>query len=278
MHPFLEVDVPMVMAHRGGVGDASPMPDGEQVPENSDLAFARSVGLGIRYLESDIRSTADGVAVLHHDEDLLRVAHYGARMHDLTWAEVARIRLPAGARLVRLDEALVAWPGIRWNLDVKDDRSVEATVRVVQRAKALDRVCIASFSRARLHRLRNLLGPEAATCATWAEVGMILRLPGSSRVLRERWPRTPGRPVVVQVPPAALGMPLLSRGSVAAAHTVGLQVHAWTINEAAQMQRLLDIGVDALITDRPVTALQIVGDHTAAGKQTTAGNSLKRLD
>lgn len=261
MHPFLEGALPTVMAHRGGVGDAPVMPDGEAVPENSDLAFTRSVGLGIRYLESDIRSTVDGVAVLHHDEDLLRVAYYGARVHDLTWAEVSRIRLPAGARLMRLDEALITWPGIRWNLDVKDDRSVDATVQVVQRAKALDRVCIASFSRARLHRLRTLLGPEAATCATWAEVGMILRLPGSSKVLRQWWSRKPGRPVVVQVPPAALGLPLLSRGSVAAAHAVGLQVHAWTINDTNQMSRLLDIGVDALITDQPVKALQVVSEH-----------------
>lgn len=261
MHPFLDVAPPMVMAHRGGVGDAPVMPDGDEVPENSDLAFARSVGLGVRYLESDIRTTADGVPVLHHDEDLRRVAHYGARVHDLTWAEVSRIRLPAGARLMRLDEALLAWPGIRWNLDVKDDRSVDATVTAVQRAQALDRICIASFSRDRLHRLRTLLGPEAATCATWAEVGMILRLPGSSRVLRQRWRDSPGRPVVVQVPPAALGIPLLSRGSVAAAHAVGLQVHAWTINDAEQMRRLLTIGVDALITDYPVTALEIVSNH-----------------
>lgn len=265
MHPFLDVTLPVVMAHRGGVGDAPLQRDGEVVPENSDLAFARSVGLGVRYLESDIRTTADGVAVLHHDETLMRVAYYGARVHDLTWSELARIRLPAGARLVRLDEALITWPGIRWNLDVKDDRSVAATVEVLQRAKALDRVCIASFSRPRLHRLRTLLGPEAATCATWTEVGMILRMPGSSRLLGQRWSQRSGRPVVLQVPPNALGLPLLSRGSIAAAHAVGLQVHAWTINDAAQMAQLLDVGVDALITDHPVTALEVVGRHLATG-------------
>lgn len=253
----------MVIAHRGGVGDAELQADGEQVPENSDLAFARSVGLGIRYLESDIRSTADGVAVLHHDENLLRVASYAARVHDLTWAEVSRIRLPAGARLMRLDEALITWPGIRWNLDVKDDRSVAATVGVIQRAHALDRVCIASFSRARLHHLRALLGPHAATSATWSEVAMILRLPGASRLLRQRWAQQPGNPVVVQVPPSVLGLPLLSRGSIAAAHTLGLQVHAWTINDTTQMHRLLDIGVDALITDHPVTALATVNGRAA---------------
>lgn len=246
------------MAHRGGVGDAPAQPEGEQVPENSDLAFARSVGLGVRYLESDIRSTADGVAVLHHDEDLRRVAHFGARVHDLTWAELSGIRLPAGARLMRLDEALITWPGIRWNLDVKDDRSVEATTEVLRRSHALDRVCIASFSRGRLHRLRTLLGPEAATSATWAEVGVIMRLPGSRHILSTNWARQTSRPVAVQVPPTAMGVPLLTRGSISAAHALGLQVHAWTINDAVHMRKLLELGVDALITDYPGAALEVL--------------------
>lgn len=265
MHPFLDHPGPFVMAHRGGVGDAAAQADGEYVPENSDLAFARSVGLGIRVLESDIRTTSDGVPILHHDEDLRRVAYFGARVHDLTWREAAAIELPAGARLMRVDEALITWPGIRWNLDVKDDRSVEATVRVLQRAHALDRVCVASFSRSRLHRLRALLGPQAATSATWAEVGAILRLPSVAH--RRFAPRLlqPGRPVAVQVPPSALGLPLLSERSVAAAHALGVQVHAWTINNPEQMRQLLAMGVDALITDHPVAAQAAVRSYQAVG-------------
>lgn len=265
MHPFLAHAGPIVMAHRGGVTDAPSQPDGDSIPENSDAAFARSVGLGIRYLESDIRTTSDGVPILHHDEDLRRVAFFGARVHDLTWREAAAIKLPAGARLMRLDEALITWPGIRWNLDVKDDRSVAATVGVLQRAHALDRVCIASFSRSRLHRLRSLLGPQAATSATWAEASMILPMPGAARRLIDRWSHHQGSPVAVQVPPTALGLPLLSKRSVAMAQAMGLQVHAWTINDAAQMQHLLQLGVDALITDHPSTALEVVRTFYAEG-------------
>ena len=265
MHPFLNDDGPVVMAHRGGVADAPAQADGESLPENSDVAFARSVGLGVRYLESDIRTTSDGVPILHHDEDLRRVAAFGARVHDLTWREAASIRLPAKARLMRLDEALIAWPGIRWNLDVKDDRSVAATVSVLQRAHALDRVCIASFSRARLQRLRALLGPDAATSATWSEVGLALRVPRVTNPWRRRRSHSYGGPVAVQVPPAAFGLPLLSRRSVAAAHSLGLQVHAWTINDARAMRHLLGIGVDALITDHPTTALRVVEEFQAVG-------------
>lgn len=261
VHSFLPALAPFVIAHRGGVEDAPADGDGEAVPENSDIAFARSVGLGVGYLESDIRTSADDVPILHHDEDLVRVAYYGAKVSELSWKELAKIRLPAGARLMRLDEALITWPSVRWNLDVKDDRSVAATVRVLTRAHALDRVCVASFSRQRVLRLRRLLGPDAATCATWSEMATILRLPGSARLLSQRWARQALRPVVVQVPPSAFGVPLLTSGSVRAAHAFGMQVHAWTINSGEQMRRLLDLGVDGIITDHPARALSIVGDY-----------------
>lgn len=261
MHSFLEAPAPFVIAHRGGVEDAPPYEDGEAIPENCDVAFARSVGLGVRYLESDIRTTADGVPILHHDEDLVRVAYFGAKVSDLTWKEISHIRLPADAKLMRLDEALITWPSMRWNLDVKDDRSVDATVKVLTRAQALDRTCLASFSRNRLLRMRQLLGPAAATCATWSEMATILRFPGSVRMLSKRWRNSSMRPTVVQVPPSALGVPLLTRSSVAAAHALGLQVHAWTINTVEQMRSLIEIGVEGIITDHPESAMKVTAEY-----------------
>jgi glycerophosphoryl diester phosphodiesterase len=251
VHPYLQIEPPFVIAHRGGT---------EQAIENSDTAFAKSVRLGVRYLESDVRTTADGVAILHHDPDLIRVAHYGARVDEITWSEIARIELPDGGRIMRLDEALTAWPGIRWNLDVKDDRSEVPTVTAIRRAQGLNRVCIASFSRPRLLRLRAALGPEAATSATWREALAVLRIPGGSRYFDRQWHRGEGGPVAVQVPPSSRGVPLITRGSVAAAHGLGMQVHAWTINDPQQMRRLLDLGVDGIITDVPTVALGVISD------------------
>lgn len=261
MHSFLDTSAPFVIAHRGGVEDAPLYGGDEPVPENCDVAFARSVGLGVRYLESDIRTSSDGVPILHHDENLVRVAYYEAKVSDLTWKEIAQIRLPADARLMRLDDALITWPSVRWNLDVKDDRSVDATVRTLTRAHALDRTCLASFSRGRLLRLRQLLGPEAATCATWSEMATILRIPGSTALLSRRWSGDVLKPAVVQVPPTAFGVPLLTSGSVKAAHSLGMQVHAWTINAVEQMRRMLDIGVDGIITDNPAIAQDLIAEY-----------------
>lgn len=255
MHPFLHAAPPFVIAHRGGT---------DLAVENSDTAFARSIGLGVRYLESDIRTTADGVAILHHDPDLVRVAHYGARVDEITWPEIARIELPDGGRIMRLDEALTTWPGIRWNLDVKDDRSVVPTVTALLRAKVLDRVCVASFSNRRLLRLRAALGPDAATGATWREALAILRIPGGARYLGRNWDRRDDLPVAVQVPPSSRGLPLITRGSVAAAHALGLQVHAWTINDPGEMRRLLDLGVDGLVTDVPAVGLEVIAAANGA--------------
>lgn len=248
MHPFLNADSPFVMAHRGGpqLGD-----------ENSDLAFARSVALGVRYLESDVRTTADGVPILNHDATLTRAALYQARVDKLPWEEISRIELPEGGRILRLDEALTLWPGIRWNLDVKDDRSIAPTVAALTRGHALDRVCINSFSNSRVHALRKALGPDAATGATWREAAAVLRVPGAGRMLRPRW-RDGSGPVAVQVPPSMRGVPLLSRNSISAAHGLGLQVHAWVINTPEMMRRMLDLGVDCLITDDPATAVRVV--------------------
>lgn len=252
MPVFLALQRPLVIAHRGGPEAAS---------ENSDAAFARSVGLGVRVLESDVRTTADGVAILHHDADLTRAAHFAARVHDVEWHEISKFDLPEGGRIMRLDDALTTWPGIRWNLDVKDDRSVVPSVSAVLRAHALDRVCVTSFSHHRLLRLRAALGPEAATGATWRESLAILRIPGGGRYLARSWQQHNGVPVAVQVPPRAKGLPLLTRGSVKSAHQAGMQVHAWVINDPDQMRSLLDIGVDGLITDRPSVAVEVVTAH-----------------
>ena len=107
---FLNLDGPLVIAHRGGAALAC---------ENSDTAFARSVGLGVRVLRVRHPHDRRRVPILHHDADLTRVAHYGAKIEDIDWDEISGIRLPDDGRLMRLDEALTAWPGIRWNLDVR---------------------------------------------------------------------------------------------------------------------------------------------------------------
>ncbi|WP_185972590.1 glycerophosphodiester phosphodiesterase family protein, partial [Georgenia yuyongxinii] len=150
---YLEGPGPIAFAHRGG---------GREVPENSRAAVEHTVALGLGYLETDVRATSDGVAVLNHDATVDRTTDGAGRVDQLTWAQVATLRDASGARPVRLEELLGDYAALRVNIDAKDDHGLEPLVRAIERTGAQDRVGLASFSDARLARLRARL-PGVAT-------------------------------------------------------------------------------------------------------------------
>src|SRR5207245_2858420 len=94
---------------------------------------------------------------------LARIAGRPERVRDLRWADLASIRVDGEPVVPRLDEVLGSWPEVRFNIDVKDDSGVDATVEVVRAAGALPRVLLASFSDGRTARMRAALGPDLAT-------------------------------------------------------------------------------------------------------------------
>jgi glycerophosphoryl diester phosphodiesterase len=234
--PYLDAPVPLAFAHRGGAAAGD---------ENTAEAFGRAVGLGYRYLETDVQATRDGVAVVFHDPTLDRLAGRPGTVAALSWQDLATVRVGGAAAVPRLDDVLDAWPRVRFNIDVKVDAAVEPAVAAVGRASAQDRVLLASFSDARLARLRRLAGPAVATSLGQRGVA---RLRLGSYAGRAR--RRPGNVVAAQVPVRAYGLPLVDGRFVAHAHRAGLQVHVWTVDDPAQMHRLLDLGVDGIMTDR----------------------------
>ncbi|GAB3807093.1 hypothetical protein GCM10027605_36670 [Micromonospora zhanjiangensis] len=151
---YLDAPTPLAFAHRGGAAHGD---------ENTAEAFARAVALGYRYVETDVHGTADGVAVVFHDDTLERLTGERGRIARLRWADLATVRVGGAAAVPRLDEVLGAWSDIRFNIDVKADGGIVPTVRTVERAGAGDRVLLASFSDTRLARLRVLAGPKVAT-------------------------------------------------------------------------------------------------------------------
>jgi glycerophosphoryl diester phosphodiesterase len=143
----------------------------------------------------------------------------------------------------RLDELLGAWPDLRVNIDTKADRSVAPLAEVVRRTGSLDRVCVGSFSAARVAEVRRLL-PGVCTSTGPLAVGRLV-LAGF------------GLPVgrfsaaCAQVPVRKGRLPVTTKRLVAAAHRRGLQVHVWTLDDPVEMNRMLDLGVDGLMTDLP---------------------------
>jgi glycerophosphoryl diester phosphodiesterase len=237
---YLDAPLPLAFAHRGGAAAGD---------ENTADAFGRAVDLGYRYLETDTHATADGVAVVFHDDTLDRMLGRPGRVRDLSWADLSTLRVAGAAVVPRLTELLDAWPQVRFNVDVKADDAVDPTVEAVRRAGAQDRVLLASFSDARVARLRRALGAGVATSLGTRAAA---RLWVGSRVGGPRpAPRAARhRPAAVQVPPRHGRIRVVDRRFVRHAHRLGLQVHVWTIDDPTEMNELLDLGVDGIMTDR----------------------------
>jgi glycerophosphoryl diester phosphodiesterase len=226
------------MAHRGGAIEHL---------ENSMPAFEACVALGYRYLETDVQVTADGVLVAFHDPTLERVTDRQGRLDRLTWSQVAEARIGGREPLVRLEDLLGAWPDVRFNLDIKAPGVIAPLARLVQKLAVLDRICLGSFSDARVAAARRVLGPTVCTSLGPREVAA-LRLSSYS-------PRAAGlvrmRAGCAQVPLQLGGRALVDERFITAAHARGLQVHVWTVDDPEECTQLLDLGVDGVMTDRP---------------------------
>lgn len=237
------------MAHRGGALH----PDALGL-ENTLAAFTSAVTLGYSYLETDVTATRDGQLLAFHDLDLDRVTDLTGRVADTTYAEVATARIGGTEPVPRLEDVLEAFPDARVNVDLKSAGTVEPMVELVQRLGAHDRVCVVSFEERVLRRFRRRMSARSsrpvATAAgvvtvvatRWAD-RWVSHLGGPHRLLRD-----PG--AAYQVPVRHRGVLVVDRGFVDRAHALGRQVHVWTIDDRAEMVRLLDLGVDGLITDR----------------------------
>ncbi|MGC5628391.1 glycerophosphodiester phosphodiesterase family protein [Georgenia sp. Z1344] len=241
---------PVAIAHRGGR---------LEVPENTAAAVAHAAALGV-VLETDARLTADGEVVLFHDDDLARTTSATGPIEDLDLARVQELSVEGGGAPARLADVLAAHPDLRLNIDAKTDEVAAPLVEVVAAAGAADRVCLAAFSDARLARMRELL-PVPASLGPGDVARLVVGsvLPVVGPMLARRVPGPDAGVVAVQVPERYRGVvPVVTRRFVAAAHRRGLQVHVWTVNEKVDMERLLDLGVDGIITDRPTLLVEVL--------------------
>ena len=232
---------PLALAHRGGAltGDNVGI-------ENSMVAFEAAVALGYRYVETDVHATADGVVLAFHDSTLDRVTDLTGVVAHIPYERVRQARIGGREPVPLLSDILTSWPTLKVNIDCKGRGAVEPLCRLIAEHRAWDRVCLASFSPWRLSRLRARLGPRVATSYTPLGVGALRLLP----TYRLRW-LTTGRPgLAAQVPASAGPVQVVTREFVGRAHDLGKQVHVWTVDQRAEMNRLLDLGVDGIITDR----------------------------
>lgn len=229
------------MVHRG-----APLNSDSQIVENTRAAFRRAYLGGFRYFETDVRVTQDGVLVACHDHSLRRVAGTRVEIAQVTWVELADI-VVGDEPLPRLVDLLDEYPDVSFNIDPKVDPAVRPLVALLRERDALARTCVASFSDRRLRWVRAALGPRVCTAAGPRELrsavtqiagGRAIELPGVDVLQVPRW--------LTRWTPR-LGFRRLDL--LEAAMRVDLPVHVWTVNDGAEMQRLLASGVDGVMSD-----------------------------
>jgi glycerophosphoryl diester phosphodiesterase len=250
VHPFLDREGPIAFAHRGGADCA---------PENTLPAFNAAIGLGYLFVETDVHATRDQVVVAFHDARLDRVTNLGGAIAELDIDEVEsadagyRFSRDAGRthpfrgrgiQVPRLEHLLERWPQVRLNVDPKSDAAVEPLAALLDRTGAWERVCIGSFSDRRLRRVRALGGPRACTSMGPRAATLARAVAAVGHVPRRNAD-------CIQIPLRHGRIPLVTPRFLRAAHRTGLPVHVWTIDDAATMHTLLELGVDGIMTNRP---------------------------
>jgi glycerophosphoryl diester phosphodiesterase len=240
-YPFLDDGGPVLaFAHRGGARH----PDLAGL-ENTYAAFAHAVAAGYRYLETDVHVTRDGVLVAFHDTWLERVTDGAGSIEKLDSVALAELRVAGSERVPTLDSLVAAFPGHRFNIDLKSDAAAAKLAAYVRDHALHDRVLVGSVSGRRIRRFRRLAGPRVATAASPGEVAAYVVLPSA---LARRLTR--GAPTALQIPHRRGPLVVASGRLVRRAHAAGLQVHVWTIDDPVEMVALLERGVDGLMTDR----------------------------
>ncbi len=248
---YLDHDGPLVMAHRGFD------PGGDGRLENSMRAFEAAVNLGAGYLETDVHATSDGRLLAFHDHSLDRVTDGHGRVANQPWSRVSKALIGGTQPIPLLEDVLDRWPDVRLNIDVKAWTAMDPLVEVLERTRAHDRVCVASFSdRRRRATIRRLSRPVTTSAGVGETVAFFsAALAGAPRAVLRALSADID---CLQLPVAAGPVPVVTARLLRAAHDVGLQVHVWTVNARTEMRRLLDLGVDGLITDRTDLAVEEV--------------------
>lgn len=245
LHPFLDHNGPIPFAHRGGTSTA---------PENTMAAFQDAVDLGYRHVETDVHATSDGVLLAFHDDDLSRTCSDPRRIADHPWKDLANVRVAGSEPIPRLEELLATWSDVFVNIDCKSDSAVEPLIALLaRRPDVMDRVCIGSFSDARLDRIRHALGGRLLTSmgprAVTRLVARATRIP--VRIRRDG-------AACAQVPIRQGPITVVNQRFVDTAHSLGLHVHVWTVDDAHTIGNLLAMGVDGVMSDDTRTLKRVM--------------------
>ena len=232
-----EESEPLAIAHRGGAALAQ---------ENSLAAFGLASGLGLRYLETDVRVTSDGHLVCFHDETLERVTSATGPVRLKSLRDLRALRINGIEPIPTFDEALDAFPNQCFTVDPKDQAGLGPLVKSLQRKGVAERVCITGAWDGLLAQVHREV-PNVTTALGWRSLTALLMCAHTG----VRPPKALATAPFAHVPVKLGCVPIFVERLVAMSHNIGVRVVTWTVDEPVVMRRLLAAGVDAIISDRP---------------------------
>jgi glycerophosphoryl diester phosphodiesterase len=231
-------------------------------------AFQGAVDLGVGFLETDLHATADGALITFHDPTLDRCTDGSGPVADRTLVELGEFDAAhaferegdfplrgTGVGIPTLEEVMTTFPDVGFVLDIKAPGVEPLLADLLARLDAEDRVIVGSFSDRRLGRFRRLTGGAVATSSATLET---LKVKAASLARRPAHTRADAFQV-----PARAGVTVVDRAFIDSAHAAGKHVHVWTVNERDEMERLLDMGVDGLVTDRPDILTEVLAERSS---------------
>jgi glycerophosphoryl diester phosphodiesterase len=258
-HPFFALRRPLAIGHRGCAGE---------VPENTIASFERGVADGAVVIETDVHLSRDRVPVLLHDDDVARVTNGRGAVRDLSFAAIRKLDAGchfvapdgstpfrgAGLRIPSLAEALEALPGMRFNLELKEDRPeiAECVLGVIRDAEREELTLVTSGEDGLMEKLRGAVRRSGARVALGASTGDVARFVRAAR----DGVAPPSELMALQIPTHFAGAPLVTPALLEAAHAHGVHVHVWTVNDPAEIAALLALGVDGVISDYPARVVR----------------------
>jgi len=274
-HPYFSSAKVLVLAHRGGT----------EPTENTIEAFRIAIDAGADIIETDIRATKDGIAVLFHDELIERVVDwefgrqyeeifeesehkwdemangvawfktYGPAVQEFSFDKLKAFHLRGGTRVTSLAEALIAFPKMKFNIDVKAKAAIPDLVATVEKLKAHDRVLVSSFSnKRRLLALGQFTKPVAtsASASTVIKVWLLVALRAPQSSINSALHGIGA----LQIPRKQLFLKLDSKRFIHSILASGTQIHYWTINSPEEMLELTRLGASGIVTDVPELAVR----------------------
>ena len=257
---------PAIYAHRGS---------STVMPENTCAAYDWALALGSDVLETDVRLSAQGTLFMFHDEKLDRVTNGTGPIGKADDTQISALDAAyhfvkpdgtsmrdQGINLISLDELFVRYPDTRINIDIKDNhqRAVDEIVRLIRHYNRTALTTVGSFHTKMIRSLRAV-APEIRTAALKEEVASLYFgrvLPGSGHAKSDASIKRPYK--ALQMPLRYYGIPLTTKKFIALGRSLGLDLVFWTVNEKEEMEKLLSLGVDGIVTDRPDLAKEVVGE------------------